>query len=276
MERRLIDIDEILGPKLSRKLPCFVKSFLKARIHIKELNDSIMKAEHPRGIGYFDEALKYLDITYTIRGAENLDPSRRCLFAGNHPLGGPEALIMGSVFKKYFGECFRVPVNNIMGHFHPLNEFFVPVSIYGKQTRDAAVGLNEMFSSEHQVLIYPAGVCAKRIKGRIIEQPWKKTFITQSRRYERDVVPVHISGHNSKFYFFLSSLSRFLKLKFNIGMIFLVDELFKQKHKHFVITFGKPIPWQTFDNSKTDRQWADWTKEKLLELQEDNNCEPNI
>ncbi len=34
MERRLIDLDEILGPKLSRRLPGFVKSFLKARLHI--------------------------------------------------------------------------------------------------------------------------------------------------------------------------------------------------------------------------------------------------
>ncbi len=276
MERRLIDLNEILGPELSRKLPGFVKAFLRARIHQRELNECILNAEHPRGIGFFDEALKYLDISYTIRGEENLDPSRLCMFAGNHPLGGPEALIMGSVLKRFYGESFRVPVNSILGHFHPLNEFFVPISIYGRQNRNAAIQLNEMFASNYQVLIYPAGKCAQRMKGRIVEQPWKKTFVTQARKFKRDVIPVHISGHNSGLYFFLSKLSRFLKLKFNIGMLLLVDELFKQKHHHFVISFGERIPYQTFDNTKTDQQWAEWTKEKLLKLQENNNCEPNI
>ncbi len=276
MERRLIDLDEILGPKLSRRLPGFVKSFFKARLHLKELNDCIMKAEHPRGIGFFDEALDYLDISYTIRGEEYLDSARRSMFAGNHPLGGPEALIIGSVLRRFYGDRFRVPVNSILGHFHPLNEFFVPISIYGKQNRSAAANLGKMFSSPYQVLIYPAGKCAQRMKGRIVEQPWKKSFVTQARRYQRDVIPMHISGHNSELYFFWSRVSRILRLKFNIGMLMLVDELFKQQHHHFVITFGEPIPWQTFDDSKTDQQWADWVKDKLLKLQEGNGCEPNI
>ncbi len=276
MERRLIDLDEILGPKLSRRLPRFVKSFLKARLHVEELNDCILHAEHPVGVGFFDEALKYLDITYTVRGGENLDPSRRSLFAGNHPLGGPEALIAGSVLKNFYGDQLRVPVNSILGYMHPLEEFFVPISIYGKQNRSAAAKLGEMFSSPYQVLIYPAGRCAQRIEGHVTEQPWKKAFITQARRYQRDIIPMHMSGHNSELYYFWSRVSRFLKLKFNIGMIMLVDELFKQEHNHFVITFGKPIPWQTFDNSKSDQEWADWVKDKFLQLQEGNGCEPNI
>ncbi len=276
MERRLIDLDEMLGPKWSRRLPCFVKSFLKARLHVAELNDCIIHAEHPKGIGFFDEALNYLHITYTVRGGENLDPSRRSLFAGNHPLGGPEALIMGSVLRKFYGDQLRVPVNSILGYMHPLEEFFVPISIYGRQNRSAAAKLGEMFSSPYQTLIYPAGRCAQRIKGHVTEQPWKKAFVTQARRYQRDVIPVHISGHNSELYYFWSRVSRFLRLKFNIGMIMLVDELFKQQHNHFVITFGEPIPWQTFDNSKTDQEWADWVKDKLLKLQEGNGCEPNI
>ncbi len=276
MERPLLDLDKILGPELSRRLPGFVKSFLKARLHLEEINDSIMKAEHPKGIGYFDEALKYLDITYTIRGGEHLDPSRHSLFASNHPLGGPEALIAGSVLKNFYGDQLRIPVNSILGHMRPLEEFFVPISIFGKQNRSAAAKLGEMFSSPYQVLIYPAGRCAQLMKGHVTEQPWKKAFITQARRYQRDVIPMHISGHNSELYFFWSRVSRFFRLKFNIGMIMLVDELFKQKHNNFVITFGEPIPWQTFDNSKSDQEWADWVKEKLYRLQEGNGCEPNI
>ena len=275
-KRFKIDIDEVLKAKVKKKLPKFLVNFLKRRIHQDEINDCIEKAEHPQGVGFFDEALNYLDIKYEVRGAEKLDPSRRCIFASNHPIGGPEALIMGSVMRRYYGESFRVPVNNILAHFHPLSEFFVPINMGGRQTKEISEGLTRMFESPYQVLVYPAGKCARKEHGKVTEQPWKKMFITQSRKYERDVVPVHMSGYNSKLFMFLTSFSKFIGLKFNIGMFMLVDELFKKQHKTFVITFGKPIPYTSFDKSKTDQQWAESVKQIVENLQEGNGQDKNM
>ncbi|MBP1666530.1 MAG: hypothetical protein H6Q23_1390, partial [Bacteroidetes bacterium] len=58
----------------------------------------------------------------------------------------------------------------------------------------------------------------------------------------------------------------FLGIKANIEMLYLVDELFKQKGKEIDLIFGKAIPWQTFDNSKTTPEWAEWVKEKSYDL----------
>ena len=272
----LLDLNEILGPKMSAKLPGFVKSFFARRLHIKQINDCIMKAEHYAGAGFFDEALDYIGITYKVRGEENIDLSKKYLFACNHPLGGPEALIIGSIFRKIYGDGFMVPSNQILYNMKPLQEFFVPVSVGGRQGREISERIAGMFESDRQVLVFPAGLCAKSIKGVVTEMPWKKMFITQARKYQRDVVPVHISGHNSKWYFFLSWLSRTLKLKFNLGMIFLVDELFKQRGNEFVITFGKPIEYDRFDKTKTDLQWADEVKNIVKNLASDNGCSPNM
>ena len=272
----LLDLNEILGPKMSAKLPGFVKSFFARRLHIKQINDCIMKAEHYAGAGFFDEALDYIGITYKVRGEENIDLSKKYLFACNHPLGGPEALIIGSIFRKIYGDGFMVPSNQILYNMKHLQEFFVPVSVGGRQGRDIAAKVASMFESGRQVLVFPAGLCAKSIKGVVTEMPWKKMFITQARKYQRDVVPVHISGHNSKWYFFLSWLSRTLKLKFNLGMIYLVDELFKQRGNEFVITFGKPIEYDRFDKTKTDLQWADEVKNIVKNLASDNGCSPNM
>ena len=273
----LLNLEEILGPKMSRKLPGIAKWFLKRRLHFAQINDCIMKAEHYAGAGFFDEALKYVGITYRTRGSENLDLSKKYIFACNHPLGGPEALIIGSIFRKIYGNGFIVPANQILYNMKPLQEFFVPVSIVpGKQKRSIGDAFAKMFESDNQVLIFPAGACAKKIKGQIVEMPWMKTFVTQTRKYERDVVPVHISGHNSRWYFFLSWLSRTLGLKFNIGMLYLVDELFNKKGEEFVITFGKPVPYTTFDKTKTDLQWADEIKNQVKLLSEGNGCTPNM
>lgn len=273
----LLDLNEILGPEMSHKLPGFAKRFLSRRLHIEDINDCIMKAGHYQGTGFFDEALDYIGITYRTRGTENIDLSRKYIFACNHPLGGPEALIIGSVFRKIYGDGFIVPSNQILYSMKPLQEFFVPVSIVpGKQKKSIGESFARMFESERQVLVFPAGLCAKQIKGKVTEMPWKKMFVTQARKYERDVVPVHISGHNSKWYFFLSWLSRTLGLKFNIGMLYLVDELFKKAGEEFVITFGQPVPHTVFDKTRTDSQWAEEIKNKVKLLSEDNGCTPNM
>ena len=272
----LLNVEEVLGPKLLKKLPRFAVNFFKRRIHQDEINDCIMKAEHYCGAGFFDEALKYVGITYKMRGIENLDMSKKYVFACNHPLGGPEALIIGSLIRQIYGDGFKVPSNQLLMNMKPLKEFFVPVNVISsKQSRDLGVKIAEMFSSDMQVLVFPAGLCARKIKGKVTEMPWKKMFVTQSRKYEKDIVPLHISGFNSKRCFFFSWLSRLLKLKFNLGMIFLVDELFNKKGQEFVITIGKPISYTTLDKSKTDLEWAAEIKNKVEELSKDNGCLPN-
>ena len=273
----LLDVEKVLGPKLMKKLPRFAVNFFKRRIHQDEINDCIMHAEHYKGAGFFDEALNYVGITFQIRGEENLDPGKKYLFAGNHPLGGPEALIIGSVFRRIYGDGFKVPVNHLLANLKPLNEFFVPVRVYGSnRNRELGEQIADMFRSDYQVLVFPAGMCARKIKGKVTEMPWKKMFITQSRRFERDVVPIHISGFNSRRFFFFTKLSTFLKLKFNLGMIFLVDELFNKKGQEFVVTFGKPVPYTTFDKTKTDLQWAAEIKDQVEALSKDNGCPANM
>ena len=278
-ESYLLDLNKILGPKLRKKLPGFVINFLRRRIHEEDVNHVVMTVEHYKGVKFFDEALNYLDITYRIRGEEHLstDKDKKYIFVCNHPLGGPEALIIGSIFHRLYGEGFQVPVTPIMANLKPLAEFFTPVNnLSSKQSRDLGERIAKMFSSDQQVVVFPAGLCAKKVKGKVTEMPWKKMFVTQARRYERDVVPVHMSGHNSRWYFFLSKLSKFLRLKVNIGMLYLVDELFKQRGNEFVITFGEPIPYTTFDKSKTDKEWAAEVRERVKALSEGNGCVPNM
>ena len=49
-------------------------------------------------------------------------------------------------------------------------------------------------------------------------------------------------------------------------MMYLADEMFKQKGKHFIVRIGKPIPWQAFDKSKSHAQWAQWVKDIVYKM----------
>jgi hypothetical protein len=54
-------------------------------------------------------------------------------------------------------------------------------------------------------------------------------------------------------------------------MLYLINETYKQVNKTMHIVFGEPIPWESFDRSKTDTEWAALVREKVYELKKNNN-----
>ena len=122
------------------------------------------------------------------------------------------------------------------------------------------------FNSKNHLLMFPAGLNSRKIKGENHDLPWKKTFITKSVETHRDVVPIHFSGHNSNRFYRIAKFSD-RWLPFNLAMLFLVDEMYKNVGKHFKITIGKPIPWQTFDKQKTPMEWAKYVEDEVYALQ---------
>jgi putative hemolysin len=116
------------------------------------------------------------------------------------------------------------------------------------------------------MLYFPAGLCSRLIKGEITDLEWKKNFIKQARKYNRDIVPIYFSGQNSKFFYRLAKIRKAIGIKFNIEMIFLPDEMFRQKNSIFDVIIGKPIPISSIDNTKNLQQWCEEIREKCYEL----------
>ena len=96
----------------------------------------------------------------------------------------------------------------------------------------------------------------------------KKTFITRAKKYKIPVVPIHIEGRLSNFFYNLSNIRENLGVKANIEMLYLVNELYKQKGKSIKITIGNPINSEKFTSEKNDKEWADWVRNKMYQLAE--------
>ena len=152
-------------------------------------------------------------------------------------------------------------------NLHGLAPFFIPINKTGKQSKDFPRRVEAGFASkENQLIMFPAGICSRKQNGVIKDLPWKKTFVTKSVEYQRDVVPIYFDGRNSDFFYNLANACKWLGIKFNIAMLYLADEMLKNRHKTFNVTIGKPIPWQTFDHSKTPSEWAQFVKEIVYKL----------
>ena len=141
----------------------------------------------------------------------------------------------------------------------------IPINKTGNQSRNFPAMVEAGFQSDNHMLMFPAGLCSRKKDGVIRDIPWTKTFISKSVQYQRDVVPIHFGGQNSNFFYRLANFSDKC-LPFNLAMLFLVDEMYKNVHKTFRIAIGKPIPWQTFDKKRKPVEWAQFVKDQVYTL----------
>jgi putative hemolysin len=271
ISEKTIDLDKILKSKMGSKakwVPRPLVWWLKRIIHQDEVNKYLWESRHLTGTEWLEECVRYLDATLDIVGTENLPPKddgRLYTFVSNHPLGGEDGVALGAIIGRHYDGHFRYLVNDLLMNLPGLAPVCIPINKTGKQGRDFPKMVEAGFQSDNHMLMFPAGLCSRRHHGKVEDIAWKKTFISKSIEYQRDVVPIHFSGENSSFFYRLANFSdRFLP--FNLAMLFLVDEMYKNTHKTFRVAFGKPIPWQTFDKSKTPAEWAQYVKEQVYKL----------
>jgi len=118
--------------------------------------------------------------------------------------------------------------------------------VHGSQSRAASASLDDALSGGDPVVIYPAGLVSRLGKGGVVaDLEWRKMFVNKAVESHRDIVPVFFDGLNSPSFYRLARLRKRLGIKFNIEMVLLPREIFRARGKRFVLTCGKPVPWQT-------------------------------
>ncbi len=267
-----IDIDEILrskaGPK-AKRIPRFIVAWLKRRLHQDQVNDFLRIIGDKEGVPWLKGCLDFLDTKLEVKGLENLPSDadgRRFTFVSNHPLGGQDGVALGYVLGTHYDGRIKYLVNDLLMFLPGLAPLCIPINKTGKQSRQFPAMVEAGFSGDDHILMFPAGLCSRRRHGVIRDLPWNKTFITKSVQHQRDVVPIYFSGRNSNKFYTIANLCKMFGLKFNLAMLYLVDELFKNQHKTFEVHIGRPIPWQTFDRSRTATQWAAYVQDIVYQL----------
>lgn len=264
-----IDVKAILAAKAGKKaryVPGFLVSYLKKIVHQDELNEFLRIYHDKRGIEFVNSFMEYFNNSFEVVGLENLPEDGLCTFVSNHPLGAQDGLGLAYILGPRYEGKIKFLVNDLLMNIPHLAEFWVPINKTGKQARNFPQQVNAAFDSDNHIVMFPAGLCSRKRKGVIRDVEWKKTFITKSVQSKRDIVPIHFEGENSKFFYRLANINRMLGIKFNIAMLYLSDEMFKNRNKKFKVTIGKPIPWQTFDKSKSPYEWAQYVKEHVYTL----------
>ncbi|MCQ2202046.1 MAG: 1-acyl-sn-glycerol-3-phosphate acyltransferase [Bacteroidales bacterium] len=247
-----IDVDAALkakAGKVYKYIPKFVINYLKHIVHQDELNQFVDSAKNVIGIPFAKTALDYFGCNLTVSGLENVPDNGRFIFVSNHPMGGLDGMaFMYAVSGKYTD--IKFPVNDLLLYVKNFEGIFLPVNKTGVTGRNAATLMEEAFAGDSQMLMFPAGLCSRKIDGKIQDLEWKKSVVAKAVQTKRDIVPLYISGRNSNFFYNLSKIRRALGIKVNIEMLYLVDEMYKQKGHSIDIKFGSPISYTSFEGRK--------------------------
>ncbi len=273
ISRRTIDIEKVFkdkSPKLGRWIPGFVYAYLRHIIHEKEMNAILYDFKDKEGLEFIRAALERYGVEVSSTGMDNIREEGRYIIAANHPLGGMDGLaLMQSVSEKRQDIVF--PVNDLLMYLPALKPLFIPINKHGSNAENIGI-INQTFESDKILLYFPAGlVSRKQDDGRIRDMEWQPTFISRAKKHQRDVIPTFIEGHNSKFFYNLAYWRKKLGIKANLEMLYLPDEMFKQKGKSIRIHYAPPIPFQTFDKRYNNRQWAQKVKQYVYHMENNDN-----
>lgn len=268
-EPQFIDLDKVIkdkAPKLYKRLPRLAINYLKRKIHIDELNEILTIYADRDGVDFMTSVVGYFNLKLDIKGLENIPENGRFIFSSNHPLGGLDGICLSAIIGEKYNHKIKYQVNDILLNIKNLQSIFIPVNKVGKQSKKIAAQVNEAFESDNQIITFPAGLCSRKINEKIYDLDWKKNFIQKAIETKRDIVPVYFKGQNSNFFYRFANIRKSLGIKFNIEMLFLPDEMFKNRNETFSIIFGKPIPYSIFDNTRNTVQWAEFMKEQTYNL----------
>lgn len=264
-----IDIGAVVAakaPRLARWIPRPAIGWLRRTVHEEELNRILAQHWELPPQEFIRACFKDWEVSYSMEGTEGLDPAGRYLFVANHPFGGMDGMMLADELIGRFGDV-RVIVNDLLMHVEPLRPLWLPVNKHGAQCAAYARRMEEAFAGDVPILTFPAGLCSRREGGVVRDTPWRTNFLKKAAASHRTIVPVFVEGRLSDFFYRLASLRKRAGVKFNIEMLWLVDEMLAQRGRSFRLVAGEPIPPERLQAVGSLREQADYVRKKTYSLE---------
>ena len=244
---------------LLKKLPRFVVRGLEILIKQDEINRILNKYSDIEGVEFLQKVVEELNVRIEYEGLENLPESGKCFFVANHPFGFVDGLILTYTVGTKCGTLKAIG-NELFMLIPQLRPLIAAVNVFGANPKEYLRGLDIVFHSDSPITHFPAGLVSRLQKGKIVDIDWQKSFISKSVSCQRDIVPFHFIGRNSFLFYSVYLIRKTLRIKANIELALFPHEIFNKRNKTIKVIIGKPIPYSTFDKSKSPFEWAQYVK----------------
>ncbi len=265
---KVIDVELALQekiPDIYKKIPGVLIRLMEKVIRQADMNRMIHESSHLNGIPLVDWVLDQFGVNIVVKGKKLIPKKGRYIYPANHPIGGLDGLAIVSVVAKIH-PLIKFVANDLLRVIKGFDSISLYIARFGQINRRNAILINKTLASEAQLLVQPAGTVSKRNPVKIRDLAWNKFFIHKAIQYKRDVIPIHVQARNSRLFYNIASFRKIFRIKSNMEMFLLPREMFNKSGKTITITFGIPIAYKTFDDSRTHLEWAQKVREYVYVL----------
>ena len=221
---------------LSKTIYCLLKKYLR-------YDETIFVGDHIQSMKG-EEAFNWLGSEYTsnsyIEGLENIPKEGNFLIVSNHPMGAADAIALYYQIYPVRSDIFFFANElfvYLLGAFH---ELLAPV-VWNKEKETHSANkvtlerLSVFLGDGRPGIIFPSGRLSKLTFFGLWDRPWEKTPVTLAKKYNFPLIPVHVEGRNSWFFYFASCVNKQLR---DVSQL---NELFNKRDKNISIKIGKPV-----------------------------------
>lgn len=267
-DENFIDVERLIAsknPKALKWIPKFIIRYIKRILHQNDVNAFLKANKDKKNQEFCEEVVKYMNISIDVKHIDRIPSTGKVVIVMNHPLGGMDAMILVDALKNKRTDI-KFIVNDLLMNLENLKGLFVGVNKHGKNDRSFRLQIQELFETNQVICIFPAGLVSRRNKGSVEDLTWKKTFVTYARAHGQTIIPIYIDGKLSNFFYRLSNFRKRIGIKTNIEMLYLANELFKQKNQTLKFVVGEPIEESLIHSKKSDKVVAEEIKQMVYAL----------
>lgn len=274
-EHLKIDIGKVLKkqkPWILRNMPGFMVRFIERVIHQEELNQIFSNLKDDIGYDFVHGLREQFELKTSVVGEENLPEHDSLIFTLNHSMGALEGIAALSYLLGRYDEI-KVLANNLLMNVKNARPYLLPVNVFAKTDKESMIRIAQVYESEQNIFTFPAGNVSRIIDGKVRDRDWHKSFVQNSVRYKRKVVPIFIENINSKRFYRVFKFRKFFGIKANLELFLLPSEVFRGKGQTIRMKIGKPISHTVFSDKHTPFEWAQKVKEHVYSFEHDHNKE---
>ena len=198
---------------------------------------------HLQGFDFIDQVLRYFDFDLRLTESERarIPSSGRVVIAANHPIGSLDGLALLNLVRGVRSDV-KVVANDLLTAIGPLESVLLPVVNMGGSgtARDALKAIKAHLNAEGALIIFPAGEVSRFGAKGVKDPEWQSGFVKLASSTRSPILPVHVAGRNSLFFYSLSALAK------PLSTAWLVREMFKQSHNTVDARIGRPVPHEVY------------------------------
>ncbi|TQV72252.1 GNAT family N-acetyltransferase [Aliikangiella marina] len=239
----MINVDNILTeqiPSLEQhpNLKKNVSKVCKKLLHEEEINGFLKDNGHLGANEFLDKTMHLLGLSYNVDNweLENIPAEGRVVVVANHPLGSLDGIALLKMFSKVRSDI-KIVTNELLSHLEPLAPFFLPVkNMTGSTSKAQYSAIEQALEDNQAVIFFPAGEVSRfRLEG-IRDCHWRSGFLSMAKKTHSPILPIHVGGKNSRFFYGLSLISK------PVSVLLLAKEMFRKTRITLPMKIGELIP----------------------------------